>query len=63
MSPRRRSGDLFPRPAKALPNRMGIPRQHRLDPVTRDLGEVGIVDADGAQVRDVAVAALVGAYV
>ena len=43
--------------------RMGIARKHRLDSVPCDLGQVGVVDASGAQVRDVAVAALVGADV
>jgi len=42
---------------------MRIPRQHRLDAMASDLGKVGIVDAGSSQVRDVAVAALVGADV
>lgn len=41
-------------------DRMRVSRQHRLDPVTYDLGQVGVVDANGTQVRDVAVAALMG---
>lgn len=42
---------------------MRIPRQHRLDAVACDLGQVGVVNAGSSQVRDVAVAALVGADV
>jgi len=42
---------------------MRIPRQHRLDPVACDLGQVGVVDTGGAEVGDVGVAALVGADV
>lgn len=38
---------------------MDIPRQHRLDPVPGDLRKVGVVEASGAQVRDVAVTTLV----
>lgn len=29
---------------------MRIPRQHRLYPVTGDLGQIGVVDASGAEV-------------
>lgn len=47
----------------ATPDRVLIPRQHRLDPVPRNLGQVGVVDAGGSQMRDVAVTALVGADV
>jgi len=46
---------------KALPHRVRIPRQHRLYAMPRDLGQVGVVDAGGAEVGDVA--ALVGADV
>jgi hypothetical protein len=42
---------------------MRIPRQHRLDAVANDLGQVGVVDAGGAEAGDVGVAALAGAYV
>jgi hypothetical protein len=42
---------------------MRISRQHRLDTVASDLGQVGVVDAGGAEMGDVGVAALVGADV
>ena len=42
---------------------MRVSRQHRLDAVAGDLGQVGIIDAGSAEVGDVAVAALVGADV
>lgn len=42
---------------------MRVPRQHCLDAVAGDLGQVGVVDACGAQVGDVGVAALMGADV
>jgi len=42
---------------------MRVSRQHRLDAVAGDLGQVGVVDAGGAEVGDVGVAALVGADV
>ena len=42
---------------------MRISRQHRLNAVPGDLGQVGVVDAGGAEVGDVGVAALVGADV
>jgi len=40
-----------------------IAGEHRLDAVPSDLGQIGVVDAGGAEVGDVAVAALVGADV
>lgn len=40
---------------EAVAYRMRVSRQHRLDPVSCDLSEVGIVDASGAEVGDVAV--------
>ena len=43
--------------------RVRIAGKHRLHPVPRDLRQVGIVDASGAKVGDIAVAALVGADV
>lgn len=48
---------------KTLPHCMRVSRQHRLDTVAGDFGQVGVVDAGGAEVGDVAVAALVGADV
>jgi len=48
---------------EAATDRVRIPRQHGLDAVAGDLGQVGVVDAGGAEVGDVAVAALVGADV
>jgi hypothetical protein len=51
---------LWPDSVEPIANRMRVPRQHRLDPVAGDLGQVGVVDACGAQVGDVGVAALVG---
>lgn len=42
---------------------MRIACQHRLDPMPCDLGKVGVIDAGGAEVGDVRVAALVGADV
>lgn len=42
---------------------MRVPGEHGLDPVSSDLGQVGVVNASGSKVRDVAVAALVGADV
>jgi hypothetical protein len=42
---------------------MNVPRQHRLNPMTGNLSQIGIVDSCSAKVRDVAVAALVGADV
>lgn len=39
---------------------MGVSRQHRLNSVPNDLGEVRVVDPSDPQVRDVAVSALVG---
>lgn len=42
---------------------MGISRKHRLDTVPGDLGQIGVVDVDGAEVGHVAVTALVGADV
>jgi hypothetical protein len=35
-----------------------VDRDHRLDAVTGDFGEIGIVDSGGAQVADVGVAEL-----
>ena len=55
--------DSFPDCRKASAERMRVPRQHRLDPVPDDLGQVSVVDAGGSEVGDVAVAALVGADV
>jgi len=46
--------------AKLVPRAVRIPRKHRLDAVASDLGQIGVVDAGGAEVRDVGVAALVG---
>jgi hypothetical protein len=46
--------------SEAPANRMGISRQHRLDAMARDLGQIGVVDACSPHVRDVAVTALVG---
>lgn len=42
---------------------MGIASQHRLDTVSGDLGQVGVVDAGGPEMGYVGVAALVGADV
>jgi hypothetical protein len=42
---------------------MRIPRRHCLDAVPGDLSQVRIIDADGAEVGDVGMAALVGADV
>jgi hypothetical protein len=42
---------------------MGIARQHRLDAMAHYLGQIGVVDSGGAQMRHVAVPALVGANV
>lgn len=42
---------------------MRVPREHRLDPMASYLGEIGIIDAGGAKMGDVAVPALVGADV
>ena len=42
---------------------MRIACQHRLDSMARDLGEIRVIDAGSSQVRDVAVAALMGADV
>lgn len=43
---------------EAVSNWVRVPRQHRLDPVPSYLREVGIIDASGTKVRDVAAAAL-----
>jgi hypothetical protein len=48
---------------ETFPNRMRVPRKHRLDTMAGNLGQVGVVDAGGAEVGDVGVAALVGADV
>lgn len=45
---------------EALPHRMRVPRQHRLDAMSDDLDQVGVIDAGSPKVGDVAVAALVG---
>jgi hypothetical protein len=42
---------------------MGVSGNHRLDPMPGDLGQISVVDAGSPQVRDVAVAALVGSNV
>lgn len=42
---------------------MGVPREHRLDVVADDVGEVSVVDTGGSEVGHVGVAALVGADV
>lgn len=49
--------------AEAFTHWMRVPRQHRLHAMPNDLRQVGVVDACGAEVGDVAVAALVGADV
>lgn len=48
---------------KAPTDSMCIPRQHRLDAMPGYLGQVGVVNARGTEVGDVAVAALMGADV
>lgn len=48
---------------EACSNRMRISREHRLDAVPGNFGQVGVVDAGSAEVRDVRVAALMGADV
>jgi len=40
-----------------------VPRKHRLDSVAGDRSQIGIVNASGSQMGDVAVTALVGADV
>lgn len=58
------SGDRLANRTKVLaPHRVRAPRQHRLDAVASDLGQVDVVDAGGAEVGYVGVAALVGADV
>jgi hypothetical protein len=57
------SSDDVAHAVKALAHGMRVPRQHRLDAMPRDLGQIGVVDAGSPQVRDLAVAALVGADV
>src|SRR3954452_12739175 len=47
--------------SKALASCMRVSRQHRLDSLSSTVGEIGVIDAGSAQVRDVAMAALVGA--
>src|ERR1700761_1653626 len=42
---------------------MRVPGEHRLDPMASDVGQVGVVDADCAEMSDVAVAALMWATV
>ena len=42
---------------------MHIPRQHRLYAMSRNLGQITVIDAFGPQMRDVAVAALVRANI
>lgn len=72
----KRSNALFPRLAAWISStydragnikidayRVRVARQHRLYSVPRDLSEIRIVDPGGSQVRDIAVAALVGADV
>jgi hypothetical protein len=44
-------------------NRMRVSRQHGLHSMPGDLGKIGVVDASGAEVGDVGVAALMGADV
>lgn len=45
------------------PDWMGVSRKHRLDPMPSDLSKIGIIDAGGAEVRDVTVTTLVGTYI
>ena len=42
---------------------MHVPSEHRLNTMTDDLGQIRVIDAGHPQVRDIAVAALVGADV
>lgn len=42
---------------------MRIASQHRLDSMPGDLGKIRVIDAGNSQMRDVAMAALVGADV
>lgn len=55
--------DSAPDCVEAIAFRMGVPRQHGRYLMAHNLGQIGIVDARSAQMRDVAVAALVGADV
>lgn len=55
--------DDGPNGGEALAHRVRVARQHRLDPMSRDLGQIGVVDSRCPQMRDVAVAALMGADV
>jgi hypothetical protein len=49
--------------SEASSQRMRIAGQHRLYSVPRNLGQISIIDACSPHMRDVAVAALVGADV
>jgi hypothetical protein len=51
----------YPNGVEAFTGRVRISSEHRLDAVARNLGQIGVVDASGTQVRHVGVAALVGA--
>ena len=48
---------------ETLSGRMRVTRQHHQHTMSGDLGQIGVVDAGGSQVGDVAVSALVGADV
>lgn len=55
--------DSCPDGRETFANRMRIARQHGLDPMSGDLGQVSIVDSRSSQMSDVTVPALVGADV
>jgi hypothetical protein len=44
----------------AFAYRMGIAGKHRLNPMPSDLGQIRVVHSCSAQMRDVAMSALVG---
>ena len=62
-SARRQSINCTTNETESLADRVRVSRQHRLDPMTGDLSQIGIVDAGSAEVGHVAVAALMGADV
>ena len=55
--------DGLPNEREAMPDRMRISGQHGLDAMTHDLRKVCVYDTDDTQMRDIGVAALVGADV
>lgn len=61
--PEGRSANESPNHRGTCADWMRVSREHRLDPMPSHLGQIGVINACGVEVGDIAVAALVGADV